>query len=429
MRKPTEDGGRDGQGTESPTPIERLAQSLRREDGVLVLGLMSGTSADGVDGVCCRLSGNGRSLRCDVLGSATHPYSEAISGALRRPEDLTAPEVARLSVEIGAVFAGVAAAAAAAARVRLDDVALIGSHGQTLWHDPRGERGGVRCTLQIGEGAEIAERTGVPVWHDFRTADVAAGGEGAPLVPWADWILFTLPDRWTVCLNLGGIANVSFLPPGADSGDVTAFDTGPGNMVLDALAGRLLGAPLDRHGAAAEAGTVDDERLAAALADPYFSLPAPKSTGRERFGHAWTERHFGPLDGLGHAEACGRFATAAALTVESVARALDGAAGPTVPDDARVLVSGGGRRNRALMAGLGRRLAPREVLPVDEAGLDGDLKEAVAFAILAYESARGHAVALPGATGARHPALLGKLAFPPTAVGRGSGFDGSGSAG
>jgi anhydro-N-acetylmuramic acid kinase len=199
-------------------------------------------------------------------------------------------------------------------------------------------------------------------------------------------------------------------------------------MVLDALAGRLLGAPLDRDGAGAEAGTVDTGRLEAALADPYFSLPAPKSTGRERFGRAWAERHFGPLDGLGHAEVRGRLATATALTVESVARALEGAAGPVVPADARVLVSGGGRRNRALMAGLRRRLAPREVLPVDEAGVDGDLKEAVAFAILAHESARGRAGALPGATGARHEALLGKVAFPPPAAGGGSVSGGAGSA-
>jgi anhydro-N-acetylmuramic acid kinase len=425
MRKPTADGNLEG--ADTLTPLVRLAEALQREDGALVLGLMSGTSADGVDGACCRLSGEGRSLRCEVLGGARRAYGEAIADALRRPEELTAPAVARLSVEIGAVFADVAKAAAAAAGVRLDDVALIGSHGQTLWHDPRGEMGGVRCTLQIGEAAEIAERTGVPVWHDFRPADVAAGGEGAPLVPYADWILFTLPERWTVCLNLGGIANVTLLPPGAESGDVTAFDTGPGNMVLDALAGRLLGAPLDRDGAGAEAGTVDAGRLDAALADPYFSLPAPKSTGRERFGHAWAERHFGPLVGLGHAEVRGRLATAAALTVESVARALEGAAGPVVPADARVLVSGGGRRNRALMAGLRRRLAPREVLPVDEAGVDGDLKEAVAFAILAHESARGRACALPGATGARHGALLGKVAFPPPAAGRGSVSGGAGS--
>lgn len=396
------------------TPIERLVAGLRERDGALVVGLMSGTSADGVDGACCRLVGEGRALRCEVLGTATTPYDEALARALRRPEGLAVPAVARHSVEVAAAFAETARAAAAAAGVELGRVALIGSHGQTIWHDPRGAAGGVRCTLQIGEAAEIAERVGVPVWHDFRPADVAAGGEGAPLVPYADWVLFTLEDRWTVCLNLGGIANVTLLPPAAEIGDIAAFDTGPGNMALDALAERLLGSTHDTDGAAAAAGVVDAGRLEAALADPYFAMPAPKSTGRERFGLGWTERRFGPLEGLGEKEARSRLATATAVTVESVARALEGQAGtPPVPDGARVLVSGGGRRNRALMDGLARRLAPREVVPVDEAGLDGDYKEAVAFAILAYESALGRAVALPGATGARHPARLGKLALPP----------------
>lgn len=383
-----------------------------------MVGLMSGTSADGVDGACCRLAGEGGALECEVLGVAASPYPDELARALRLPQALDAPAVARLSVEVGIAFAETARSAAAASGVALDRVALIGSHGQTLWHDPRGELGGVSCTLQIGEAAVIAERTGVPVWHDFRTADVAAGGEGAPLVPYADWVLFTLSDRWTVCLNLGGIANVTILPPAAAIDGVRAFDTGPGNMALDALAERLLGRPHDAGGGRALAGVVEDGRLAAALADPYFAQPAPKSTGRERFGPAWTERHFGPLDGLDEREVAGRLATAAAVTVESVARALEGQAGtPPVPADARVLVSGGGRRNRALMEGLARRLAPRVVMPVDEAGIDGDHKEAIAFAILAYESALGRPVALPGATGARHPALLGKLALPPPRVG------------
>jgi anhydro-N-acetylmuramic acid kinase len=400
------------------TPMERLVAALRAGDGALVVGLMSGTSADGVDGACCRLSGAGRGLRCEVLGVAGAPYPRELARALRLPEELDAPAVARLSVQVGAAFAEIARAAAAAAGVALDRVALIGSHGQTLWHDPRGEIGGVRCTLQIGEAAEIAERTGVAVWHDFRTADVAAGGEGAPLVPYVDWVLFTLADRWTVCLNLGGIANATILPPAAEIERVVAFDTGPGNMALDALAERLLGRPHDPDGAGALAGVVEESRLATALADPYFARPAPKSTGRERFGPAWAERHFGPLAGLGEEQASSRLATAAAVTVESVARALEGQAATTpVPEDARVLVSGGGRRNRALMDGLARRLAPREVMAVDAAGVDGDHKEAIAFAILAYESALGRAVALPGATGARHPARLGKLALPPPGPG------------
>ncbi|HEY7471486.1 MAG TPA: anhydro-N-acetylmuramic acid kinase [Gemmatimonadota bacterium] len=402
----------------TPTPIERLADGLRAPEGALVVGLMSGTSADGVDGACCRLGGEGRGLRCEVLGTAARSYDVELRRALRRPEELRVPAVARLSVELGAAFAETARAAVAAAGVALDRVALIASHGQTLWHDPRGAHGGVRCTFQIGEAAEIAERTGVPVWHDFRPADVAAGGEGAPLVPFADWVLFTLDDRWTVCLNVGGIANVTLLPPGATIDAVTAFDTGPGNMTIDALAERLLGSSYDAGGAAARGGNVDAGRLAAALDDPYFARPAPKSTGRERFGLAWTEQRFGPLEGVGEQEARNRLATAAAVTVESIARAIEGQAGtPPVPGEARVLVSGGGRRNRTLMEGLARRLAPREVVPIDDVGLDGDHKEAIAFAILGYESALGRAVALPGATGARHPARLGKLAFPPPRAG------------
>lgn len=396
------------------SPLERLAAALRAPEGAAVVGLMSGTSADGVDAACCRLAGRGSSLRCHVLGTAATPYPESVAAELRRPEDLDAPGVARLSVAVGSAFAEAALAAIAAAGLESAEVALAGSHGQTIWHEPRGARGGVGCTLQIGEAAEIAERTGLPVWHDFRPADVAAGGEGAPLVPYVDWVLFTLADRWTVCLNLGGIANVTILPPAAGIADVVAFDTGPGNMALDHLAMELLGRPHDEGGAAAAAGQVDRARLAAALADPYFALPAPKSTGREHFGRAWTEARFGPLEGLGEAEAGSRLATAAAVTIESITRALEGQAGtPPVPAGARVLVSGGGRRNRALMEGLAARLAPREVAPVDDAGIDGDHKEAVAFAILAYESALGAAVAMPGATGARHPARLGKLALPP----------------
>lgn len=385
-----------------------------------MVGLMSGTSADGVDAACCRLAHpEGEALSWEVRGTAARPYPAELARELRAPEGLTVPDIARLHVEVGARFAEAARAAAEAAGVGLEDVALIGSHGQTVWHDPRGARGNVPATLQIGEAAEIAERTGCLVWSDFRPADVAAGGEGAPFVPYVDWLLFTDPARWRVCLNLGGIANVTLLPPAAGADDVLAFDTGPGNIVLDFLAARLLGAARDEGGGAAAVGRVDPARLERALSDPYFAQPAPKSTGREWFGAEWATRHFAPLAGLDETEAGERLATAAAVTVEGVARALEGAAGTRpVPPGAEVLVGGGGRHNRALMDGLAARLSPRKVLPVDDHGLDGDFKEAVAFAILAYESALGRAVNLPTATGARHPARCGKAAFPPPRVGR-----------
>lgn len=390
---------------------------------VVVVGLMSGTSVDGVDAACCRLiHPPGERLEWEVLGTAAASYPADLADALRDPAERTVPEVASLNVRVGAAFSEAAVAAVEAAGLGLAEVALIGSHGQTIWHDPRGIRGEVASTLQIGEPAVIAERTGRAVWSDFRAADVAAGGEGAPFVPFADWLLFTVPDRWRVCLNLGGIANVTILPPNADVSDVTGFDTGPGNVLLDRLARRLRGEPRDQDGEWAAAGEVDAERLERALADPFFALPAPKSTGPEWFDRAWTERYFAPLEGLEADAIRERFATATAVTVEGVARALEGQAGtPPVTDDAEVVVSGGGRRNRALMAGLARRLAPRDVVAVDALGLDGDFKEAVAFAVLAYESALGWAVNLPAVTGARHPARCGKLSFPP--------FSGGGEAG
>lgn len=397
----------------------RIAADLRLLDSAepaVVIGLMSGTSADGVDAACCRLRHPpGERLGWEVLGTVMRPYDEALVASLTRPASLSTPELAALHARVGSAFAEAAARVAEEAGVSLGDVALVGSHGQTVWHDPRGIHGGVPVTLQVGEAAEIAERTGCAVWSDFRSSDVGAGGEGAPLVPYADWLMFGDAAAWRVCLNLGGISNVTLLPPGAATDVVVAFDTGPGNVVLDHLSRRLLGRSHDAGGETAASGEADPGRLEAALADPFFALPAPKSTGREWFDDEWVERYFGPLDALAPAGVRERFATAAALTVESVARALEGqAATAPVPEGAEVLVSGGGRRNRAVMEGLRRRLAPRPVAPVDERGLDGDFKEAVAFAVLAYESALGRPVNLPSATGARHPVRCGKLTFPPS---------------
>lgn len=400
-------------------PIPPDLTLLPEDRPALVIGLISGTSADGVDAAACRFRGvPDLGLRPEVLGTAFLPYPAPLAERLRRPDRMGVPELAGLDFELGGRFAEAAAEAARSARVPLNDFCLIGSHGQTVWHDPAGETTGVPATLQIGEPAVIAERTGLPVWSDFRPADVAAGGEGAPFVPYADRLLFGRPDRWTVCLNLGGIANVTLLPPGAGPETVSAFDTGPANMVLDELAGRLLGEPHDQGGRRARAGRPSAERLREALDDPYFARSAPKSTGRERFGAAWTERHFGPLAGLSREEIDERMATAVQVTVESVARALEGACGTEpVPGAAEVVVAGGGRKNLALMEELGRRLSPRTVVAVDEYGLDGDFKEAIAFAVLAWASALGRSVNLPSVTGARHPVRCGRLSFPPAPAG------------
>jgi anhydro-N-acetylmuramic acid kinase len=402
-------------------PIPSDLPLLPEDRPALVIGLMSGTSADGVDAAACRFRGMpDLGLRPEVLGTAFLPYPAPLTERLRRPDRLAIAELAGLDYELGGRFGEAAAEAARAAGIPLADFCLIGSHGQTLWHDPAGETTGVPATLLIGEPAVIAERTGLPVWSDFRPADVAAGGEGAPFVPYVDRLLFGRPDRWTVCLNLGGIANVTLLPPGAAPERVVAFDTGPGNMVLDDLAGRLLGEPHDPGGRRAGAGQPSAARLRGALLDPYFVRPAPKSTGRERFGAAWTERNFGPFSDLTREEIDERLATAVRVTTESVARALEGSCGTRpVPDEAVVVVAGGGRKNRALMEEMTRRLAPRAVVPVDDYGLDGDFKEAVAFAVLAWASALGRPVNLPSVTGARHTARCGRLSFPPAHAGSG----------
>lgn len=385
----------------------------------IVVGLMSGTSADGVDAAVCRLvhPGGGR-LDWKVLGTASIPYEHDLAEALRAPRALDVPRLAACHARVGAVFSRAAHAALEAAGLAPGDVTLVGSHGQTVWHDPHGIHGGHPVTFQIGDAARIAAGLSCPVWYDFRSADLAVGGEGAPLVPYVDWLLFADPETWRVCLNLGGIANVTLLPPGVPLEEVIAFDTGPANVVLDRLARRLLETSHDAGGARAAAGRVDEERAEAALADPFFALPAPKSTGPEWFNDEWVVRYFGPLADLEADEVDGRLATAARVTVESVARALEGqAATPVVPDDAEILVAGGGRKNQALMDGLARRLAPRTVVPVDERGVDGDHKEALAFAILAYEGALGRPANVPRATGAARPARLGAVTFPPPARG------------
>lgn len=381
----------------------------------VVIGLMSGTSADGVDAACCRLSHpSGEVLEWEVLATVDRSYPEPLTSKVLGPEALKTADLAALNMEIGLAFAEAALEVARAANVDLADVALIGSHGQTVWHDPRGEIGGVAATLQIGEPAVIAERTGCPVWSDFRVADIAAEGEGAPFVPYFDRLALGRSDRYRVCLNIGGIANLTLLPPGVDLSGVIAFDTGPGNILLDGLARELEIGRYDTGGQRAATGTPDVDRLASALADPYFAVHPPKSTGRERFGRSFLERHFGPLQGLEDDAIAERFATAVALTVESIAKALEGETGtPVVPDSAEIVVSGGGRLNEELMRRLAERCTPRAIVSIDDLGLDGDFKEAVAFAVLAYESALGRSVNVLAVTGAKHPARCGKLSLPP----------------
>jgi len=365
-----------------------------------VAGLISGTSVDGIDVAIVDI--DGRSI--ETLAHSSIPYPAPLRTRILAASDASThtAEISRLNFEIGERFADSLIRICRRTRIPQESIELIGSHGQTIYHEHR------RNTLQIGEGAVIAERTGITVVSDFRTADIAAGGAGAPLVPFLDYRVFRHPRRGRIALNLGGIANVTIIPPAASPGDVLAFDTGPANMVIDALVQRLTGGRqlYDRSGVIAATGRIDRPLLSNLLRDPYFSRKPPKSAGREQYGRAFIESLIAtrlPLPDL--------IATATAFTASTVAIAVRryAATGPVGRWD--LIASGGGVHNRTLMAQIMSLLPGVAVATSSEYGIDVDAKEAIAFALLAHATIDRRPGNLPGATGARHSAVLGKVSW------------------
>jgi anhydro-N-acetylmuramic acid kinase len=361
---------------------------------------MSGTSLDGVATALVRLSDE--PLDAQLVRFRHEPYSTAERGqlidAIARGG---ARELALLHVALGERFAGAVLELLAAARVAPADVAFIASHGQTIWHEPG------RATLQLGDPAVIAERVGTRVVSDFRARDVAAGGQGAPLVPLADVLLFGHPERGRLLLNIGGMANVTWAPRRGLTAGAVAFDTGPGVAVIDAVTRQLdPAAPFDRDGERARHGHAIAPALDALLADPYFDQQPPKSTGRERFGAAYADRVL-ELVTAARGSPNDAVATATALTVETIARAIEQWTPATATDE--LVVSGGGGHNSVLVDQLAMRVRPRPVLAFDRLFFDGDAKEALAFAFLGYLTLAGRPGNLPAATGARGPRVLGHL--------------------
>jgi anhydro-N-acetylmuramic acid kinase len=363
----------------------------------LAVGLMSGTSLDGVDAALVRFSGERPDA--ELIAFRTLAYDDALRdrvlGLLERG---SMREAALLHVEL-------ARRGAEAARVVLDaagrsprDLALVAVHGQTVWHEP-----GV-ATLQLGDAAVIAETLGVTVVSDFRSRDVAAGGQGAPLVPVADALLFAAAGHDRILLNVGGMANVTWVPAGGDVSRVIAFDTGPGVAVLDAVVRHVRPElAYDAGGALAAAGKPHDAFVNEVLGDPYFATPPPKSTGRERFGAALARRLVAVLRREGATDSdC--VATAVRLTVRAVAEQVTRWLPAKTTD---IVVSGGGVRNPVILEGLRSALAPRAVTRFDDCYFDGDAKEAVAFALLGWLTLRGRPGNVPSATGARGPRVLG----------------------
>jgi len=382
---------------------------------VTVIGLMSGTSVDAVDAATVAFRREGDRLGLRLLAYVETPYPPELHGrivALLPPAQGSTADVCELNALVGEVFAEAARASAAAAGLPLSDVDLVASHGQTVYHQVAAGR--PRSTLQIGAPAVIAERTGRTVAADFRPRDVAAGGQGAPLLPLLDALLCGGGARPRVLQNIGGIANLTWLPAAGAApergGDVTgaiAFDTGPGNCLIDEVARALSGGRLhfDEDGAWAAAGTPDERLLALWLEDPYFALPPPKSTGRERFGRDYALRLIEEARGRGLGDA-DTLATVTALTARSIALACRRWL-PSAP--AEMLVSGGGMRNRTLMGMLAAALPETSVRPFDGTGIPGAAKEAVGFALLGYYTLHGWPGSLPGCTGAAHATVLGSL--------------------
>ncbi len=391
------------------TPDVRLS-ALARRPSRLVLGLMSGMSMDGLDLALVRLHGDPPRLRARLLASATAPYPPALRARLRAATRAGVEEGCRLSYDLAERWSADALRFLARTGVPPRRVHLLGSHGQTLVHVPRAAGGGRARTWQIGEGDVLAERTGILTVSDFRPRDVAAGGEGAPLIPYVDWCLWSRPGVVSAALNLGSIANVTVITP--DPRDVLAFDLGPANALIDGLARACPGrhGGIDRDGRLSRAGRVVPRMLAALRARrrAFLEAPPPKSAGFADFGPALAAdlaRAFARV------EPRDRVRTAVAFTADCVVGAFRRFLLPRFPGLELVRLSGGGTRNPTLRADLDAGLGALGVRAVALEPRFSDAKEALGFALLADATVRGRPASLPGATGARHAALLGKLSL------------------
>jgi len=378
------------------------------KDNLRVAGLMSGTSADGVDVAIIDFGGTLKVLAFDTFpypASVRKTISQIFSGEKQSPA-----EICHLNFVIGDCFADAVLKLCSKSGIKLSSIDLIGSHGQTIYHNPAGRRFGkklLRSTLQIGEPAVIAHRTGKTVVADFRPADIAAGGQGAPLVPYADFLLFSDRKKNRVIQNIGGIANLTWLKAAGRFEDIIAFDTGPGNMIIDRIAyliskGRCR---YDIDGAIAENGAVNKLLLKKLLHHKFLRRCPPKTTGREEFGHAFSDGIFYNSLNAGIKPA-DILATATAFTAQSIISAYKRFL-PRLPDE--VILCGGGARNKTLVRMLRDGIKNSEILLTDDFGINADAKEAVSFAILAARTIRGIPNNVPSATGAKKPVVLGKI--------------------
>jgi anhydro-N-acetylmuramic acid kinase len=402
---------------------------------MIVAGVMSGTSADGINVALVRIgsahiegAGSGGQARSErsrrecppqiikLLGHAEYSYPAKVRAAVLAAMNATQASVgdlARLNFLLGELYADAILATQRKFRAKAE---LVGCHGQTLYHQgqPREYLGKhVAATWQTGEAAVVAARVGVPVVSDFRPADMAAGGKGAPLVPHLDYLLFRDANVGRIVQNIGGIANLTAIPAGATAGDLIAFDTGPGNMVIDAVTYGLFGESFDRGGKIAASGTVIESAVAKMLGQKFFRTKPPKTAGREEFGREFVKEF---LRVCGRARKQDVVATATALTARSIAEAVRrfALAKPIAKTTFQeMILSGGGARNATLVGMLAEHLAPLgiQLRFSDELGLPSEAKEAVAFSVMAYETWHRRPSNVPSATGAKRTAILGKISY------------------
>jgi len=378
---------------------------------MIVAGVMSGTSADGIDVALVRLMGRGFRTRLELLAHKAFPYPAPVRRkvmAAMNAKSASVADLARLNFLLAELYSDAILATQRSARLKCE---LVGCHGQTLYHQGDAQLflgRKLAVTWQTGEGSLIAERIGVPVVSDFRPADMVAGGKGAPLVPFLDYVLYRHRRRGRIVQNIGGIGNLTAIPARAKPEQVVAFDTGPGNMVIDALAERLLGRRYDMDGRVSAKGEPIERVIHQVLASPFFWQKPPRTAGREQFGDdfvTWFQRR------CGKASKEDMLATATALTARTIATSVEMVMKRGKFRD--YVVSGGGAKNPTLMRMIEEQLAPMKlrVQTTEDLGLPVDAKEAVAFALLAYQTWRRQPGNIPSATGAKRPAILGKVSY------------------
>jgi anhydro-N-acetylmuramic acid kinase len=380
-----------------------------------VVGLMSGTSLDGIDAALVSIKEQNETFDIKLINFSTLPFSGEMKEKLLElcnPEKARIQDISSMNMLLGELFADAAKKVVAEAKMNMDQIDMISSHGQTIFHQPEAvEIAGtsMTSTLQIGDIAVIAERTGVMTIGDFRTRDMAAGGQGAPLVPYADYLLFKNSAFGRVLVNIGGIANITVLPAGCDEHGVLAFDTGPGNMLIDAFTALATDGKqsFDKNGDMAARGKVNESWLNELLAHPYYQLAPPKSTGRELFGHDYAKQLW---EDASHLTVEDRMATITELTARTLANDITHYI--VQGEIEEVLVSGGGWHNKALLESLRNRLPSHiRMDSTDQAGLSSDAKEAIVFALLGYQCFMKRTNNLPAATGAKKPVIMGKIAW------------------